>query len=75
MPRTRMIRALRSTTIVGVLVALGGAASPASAASAQQIAVATTAPTLQSHHPNPGVEAKAYFDIGFDAERLFGVAR
>jgi hypothetical protein len=72
-------QALRSTTIVGVLVALGaalgGAASPASAADAQQIAVDAKASTLQSSRPNLGVEAKGYFDIGFDAERLFDVKR
>ena len=74
MLRTRMIRALRSTTIVGVLVAfgvaLGGAASPASAASAQQVAVDTTASTLHPNQPNLGVDAHGYFDIGFDAERV-----
>ena len=74
MLRTRMIRALRSTTIVGVLVALGvalgGTSSPASAAGARQIAVVTTASTLHPSHPNLGVDANGYFDIGFDAERV-----
>ena len=77
MLRTRMILALRSTTIIGVLVAsgvaLGGAASPASAAVPQQISVDPTASTLRSSHPHLDVEAKAYFDIGFDAERLVEV--
>jgi len=76
MIRTRTILALRSTTIVGLLVAigvaLGGAASPANAASAQQIPVNTTA-ALESSHPGPRVEAKGYFDVGFEAEELFDV--
>jgi hypothetical protein len=42
----------------------------ASAASAQQIAVDTTASTLHPNQPHLGVDANGYFDIGFDAERV-----
>jgi hypothetical protein len=59
MQRTRTIPTLRAAITIGALVALGGAASPVSAAEPHQ----------------ERAEAKGYFDIGFDAERLSVASR